>query len=350
MCVPSFSQRRGAPAKNISSTLSANKQLLLSLPPLKFDAASFFYPPLPEPQSSTIPNISSSSDKHPHIIVQHDYHDRAAEIVSYSMEDIQTTRGGVAVPFPPKLHEMLEQVQEEGLEHIVSWQPHGRCFLVHDPKGFVDIVLPKYFKQSKLASFQRQLNLYGFQRLTKGNDKGGYYHEYFLRGRTDLCSKIHRLKVKGTGVRARSNPEQEPDLWKMSWITNHGIDTSAHTQSHEAATTTPVPFPSRVSSEESMAVVPKETKLSQQQQQQEQEDLDDLFFFEGQAFHALEPTSVAQHASLPAVDDAIDFGDADIDALLSDIKLPGNFHLDIIDSIDDDVAFGNLLERLIDEQ
>jgi hypothetical protein len=334
MCVPSFSQRRAVPAK---STLSVNKQLLMSLPPLKFDA-NFFYPPLPELQSSTSPT-ALSDNKHTHIIVQHDYHDRATETVSYGIEEIQTTRGGVAVPFPPKLHEMLQQVQEEGLEHIVSWQPHGRCFLVHDPKGFVDIVLPKYFKQSKLASFQRQLNLYGFQRLTKGNDKGGYYHEYFLRNRTDLCSKIHRLKVKGTGVRARSNPEQEPDLWKMSWITSDGVTTSNDQEAQQ--------IPSRVSSEASLA--PKDSLL----QQQLQDDLEDLFFFEGRAFHALEsaePSSVLQQATIPAVDESLDFDDADIDTILSDMKLPGNFHLDIIDSIDDDIAFGNLLERLIDEQ
>ena len=58
-------------------------------------------------------------------------------------------RGGVKVPFPLKLHKMLE---ENLYEDIVSWQPHGRSFLVHKPQEFVDIVMPKYFQQSKLTS------------------------------------------------------------------------------------------------------------------------------------------------------------------------------------------------------
>jgi hypothetical protein len=62
------------------------------------------------------------------------------------------------------------------------------------------------------------LNLYGFQRLTKGQDKGGYYHELFLRGKVFLSQNIQRVKVKGTKIRARSNPEQEPNFYALPWI------------------------------------------------------------------------------------------------------------------------------------
>ena len=31
------------------------------------------------------------------------------------------------------------------------------------------------------ASFQRQLNLYGFSRLSHGKDKGAYYHSELIR-------------------------------------------------------------------------------------------------------------------------------------------------------------------------
>jgi HSF-type DNA-binding len=87
---------------------------------------------------------------------------------------------------------------------------------VHDAKEFVDDVMPKYFHQSKLTSFQRQLNLYGFQRLTRdGPDAGGYYHELFLRGKQFLCKNMTRTKVKGTGFKAASSPNSEPDFWRM---------------------------------------------------------------------------------------------------------------------------------------
>lgn len=66
-----------------------------------------------------------------------------------------------------------------------------------------------------MTSFQRQLNLYGFQRLTRGNDATGYYHELFLRGKTFLCKQMTRTKIKGTGYKAASSPDQEPDFWSM---------------------------------------------------------------------------------------------------------------------------------------
>ena len=74
----------------------------------------------------------------------------------------------------------------------------------------------RYFKQSKLTSFQRQLNLYGFCRLTRGADAGGYYHELFLRGKVNLCTRMQRTKVKGTMFKAASSPENEPDFYTMA--------------------------------------------------------------------------------------------------------------------------------------
>ena len=35
-------------------------------------------------------------------------------------------RGGVTITFPEKLHVMLQACAEEGMEHVVSWLPHGR--------------------------------------------------------------------------------------------------------------------------------------------------------------------------------------------------------------------------------
>ena len=52
-------------------------------------------------------------------------------------------RGGVVIPFPERLNSMLGQAEAEGFEAIVSWQPHGRCFIVHQPKQFVEEVMPK---------------------------------------------------------------------------------------------------------------------------------------------------------------------------------------------------------------
>lgn len=73
----------------------------------------------------------------------------------------------------------------------------------------------KFFKQTKLTSFRRQLNLYDFQRITHGRDAGSYYHELFLRGRPLLAKRMVRRKVKGTKIRASSSPDDEPNFYKM---------------------------------------------------------------------------------------------------------------------------------------
>lgn len=50
-----------------------------------------------------------------------------------------------------------------------------------------------------MTSFQRQLNLYGFRRVTKGEDVGSYYHPKFQKGRRDLIAEIKRLPGKTGG-------------------------------------------------------------------------------------------------------------------------------------------------------
>jgi HSF-type DNA-binding len=68
----------------------------------------------------------------------------------------------------------------------------------------------------RFRSFQRQLCLYGFKRLTrKGPDSGSYYHECCLRGRSDLVKGIRRQRVKGWMVRQSSSPDTEPNFWVM---------------------------------------------------------------------------------------------------------------------------------------
>eukprot|EP00934_Nitzschia_sp_Nitz4_P009187 Nitzschia sp. Nitz4//scaffold54_size114964//84269//85502//NITZ4_003861-RA/size114964-processed-gene-0.190-mRNA-1//-1//CDS//3329554381//9177//frame0 len=148
----------------------------------------------------------------------HNYHDYSLTTSNQLDVDInlKASRGGVHNPFPAVLHNMMSESESRGFSDIVAWQPHGRAFLIHKPKEFVNDVLPKYFKHSKLSSFQRQLALYGFVRLTHdGPDRGAYYHELFLRERTFLCAKIQRTRVKGTWVRTSSSPESEPDFYTM---------------------------------------------------------------------------------------------------------------------------------------
>jgi len=170
--------------------------------------------------------MSASTSKTSYHVVHRNYQDHAHDVPTSSlpfvggMEAITAhcmkTVCGSGAPFPIRLHELLDRVEVEGFANVISWQLHGRCFVIRDQAKFKEL-LPRYFP-CKIASFQRQLNLYGFQRITQGTDKGAYYNPYFLRGMPFLTSHMHRIKVKGTGARQKSNPDQQPGFYSMEWV------------------------------------------------------------------------------------------------------------------------------------
>jgi hypothetical protein len=95
---------------------------------------------------------------------------------------------------------MLDDAEkDEGFQSIISWLPdHENAFRVHNSAAFVDLIMPKYFKQTKYKSFQRQVNIWGFCRIPSGLDKGGYVHPCFIRGKPSLCRQmVRRKKIKG---------------------------------------------------------------------------------------------------------------------------------------------------------
>eukprot|EP00980_Cylindrotheca_fusiformis_P009314 scaffold2044_cov206-Cylindrotheca_fusiformis.AAC.6 len=178
-----------------------------------------------------VPLTSKGFQRH---FAKHEYHDYSQLKPSqFSHLDVKPVRGGVHCPFPILLHRMMEDAKAKDFEGIVSWQPHGRSFLIHKPRDFVKSILPKYFKHSKMASFQRQLSLYGFKRLTQeGPDRGAYYHEAFLRGREFICSNIRRTRIKGTWIRTSSSPSEEPNFYAMDPVCDvEDIDGTATTTS-----------------------------------------------------------------------------------------------------------------------
>jgi HSF-type DNA-binding len=89
--------------------------------------------------------------------------------------------------FPERLHTMMTYVEDEGLECIVSWVDNGRALQVNNSKRLVEEVLPLFFNQTKYRSFQRQLNMWSFERILCGCNRGAFQHPYFIKGRIDLC-------------------------------------------------------------------------------------------------------------------------------------------------------------------
>jgi hypothetical protein len=176
---------------------------------------------------------------HKRTVVYHNYHDYATDPVRFSAPPPSSPgkkgKGGITSPFPMVLHDMLNRAKSENFEHIVSWQPHGRCFLVHKQQQFVKDVMPMFFRQTRFSSFQRQLSLYGFLRLTQKNeDYSAYYNEFFLRGMPHLCVYMQRTRVKGYWVRQTSSPDTEPDFYSMPFVTSE-----SESPNKEARTSSP---------------------------------------------------------------------------------------------------------------
>jgi hypothetical protein len=76
--------------------------------------------------------------------------------------------------FPVKLHQIISSHDHE---EFITWLPHGRSWRVVKPKAFEAKVIPLYFRHAKYASFMRQVNGWGFKRITEGPDQNSYYHE-----------------------------------------------------------------------------------------------------------------------------------------------------------------------------
>jgi hypothetical protein len=170
----------------------------------------------------------------PRHYIQHRYHDHSrdaplekeinlnSEDCIYVQDSLAKKNFNVRLPnkeqFPLKLHRLLDTVRNNGYDSIISWQIHGRAFKIHKADEFSNAIMPIYFRQTKLASFRRQLNIYGFLRITQGLDKGAYYHECFLRGKIFLAERILRQKLKGTMVKGVPCPESEPDFYSMPYV------------------------------------------------------------------------------------------------------------------------------------
>jgi hypothetical protein len=88
---------------------------------------------------------------------------------------------------------MLDEAEKEGKEDLVSFLSHERAFAIHKPRYFVSEIMPRYFTTSRMSSFQRQLNLYGFRRITEGHERLLSF-VFLNRPKEQVCKNIKRKK------------------------------------------------------------------------------------------------------------------------------------------------------------
>uniref|UniRef100_A0A3B3CMS3 HSF-type DNA-binding domain-containing protein n=1 Tax=Oryzias melastigma TaxID=30732 RepID=A0A3B3CMS3_ORYME len=85
--------------------------------------------------------------------------------------------------------------------HKNTFKNNGTSFHVFDQGRFSKEVLPKFFKHNNMASFIRQLNMYGFRKVVH-IEQGGlvkpekddteFQHPFFIRGQEHLLENIKR--------------------------------------------------------------------------------------------------------------------------------------------------------------
>lgn len=102
---------------------------------------------------------------------------------------------------PAFLAKLWKMVDDPETNHMIEWNDEGNSFLIHNQAEFAQSLLPYYYKHSNMASFVRQLNMYGFHKVV-GVDTGGlksekqeemeFAHPYFLRGCEQFLDKIKR--------------------------------------------------------------------------------------------------------------------------------------------------------------
>ena len=100
---------------------------------------------------------------------------------------------------PAFLAKLWKMVDDPETNHLIEWGDEGNSFVIHNHGEFEQTLLPYYYKHSNMASFVRQLNMYGFHKKV-GIDSGGlksehveeqeFYHPYFLRGQEHLLENI----------------------------------------------------------------------------------------------------------------------------------------------------------------
>jgi hypothetical protein len=99
--------------------------------------------------------------------------------------------------FPNKVYTMLEYSHAHDLSEVCGWNDSGTCFCITDVTRFMEELASTFFpKQSAFRAFERQLNMWGFERKAPDELKNyTFYHDCFIRNRPELKKQITRKAV-----------------------------------------------------------------------------------------------------------------------------------------------------------
>ncbi|XP_038654623.1 heat shock factor protein 1 isoform X4 [Scyliorhinus canicula] len=149
---------------------------------------------------------------------------------------------------PAFLTKLWTLIEDPDTNELICWSASGNSFHVFDQGRFAKEVLPKYFKHNNMASFVRQLNMYGFRKVVN-IEQGGlvkpekddteFQHVYFIRGQEHLLENIKRKVTSMSTVKPEEIKVRSDDVSKILTDVQimkgkqENLDSKLHNMKHE---------------------------------------------------------------------------------------------------------------------
>ncbi|DBA01297.1 TPA: hypothetical protein N0F65_001802 [Lagenidium giganteum] len=134
--------------------------------------------------------------------------------------DIDALKRGWVAPFLLHLHQMLRRESAK----ILRWTEDGMAFQILDKEAMTKHILPKYFKNKNFASFQRQLNYFGFRKWSKARAQfPTYSRQHFTRDNYDEMALVKRQSKKSRkrkNTDAAEEQEAKRPAIQPVWVAN----------------------------------------------------------------------------------------------------------------------------------
>ncbi|SCU83901.1 LAFA_0D06612g1_1 [Lachancea sp. 'fantastica'] len=136
-------------------------------------------------------------------------HDKTAPIAAPSTAN---PNGVANTAFIQKLYNMLE---DPAMRELIWWAPSETSFLIHPTERFSK-ALATYFKHANIASFVRQLNMYGFHKV---NDHHRSNHQSArAKHESSPATTPSTNQMKASGVEADTFSDTQnsgPNIWEF---------------------------------------------------------------------------------------------------------------------------------------
>lgn len=179
----------------------AQAQLQPVLPPM------VYYPQAPAPPSAAVQRTHTPKGGPP-VLLQPQPHPHSSPQPHLLQLHPAWLQPGTPLLASPKcksktqtvfIHKLYDMLEDGGIGHLIWWAPGGDAFCLVPGEEFSQ-VLAQYFKHTNIASFIRQLNMYGFHKMNDGEAPGRWEFRHamgqFRRGDTALLRLIKRKLLK----------------------------------------------------------------------------------------------------------------------------------------------------------